>query len=275
MQKVCFFYEDLKARGWSEQWWTPDPPSVAQQQANIAQYVQTRKAMLGTEVTITYARVSQVQAAGVQFVRQSYVIPVQVDGKSSLGSADFPDTRVLVKCYNATKLSVKNWFCGGIPDDLVKPDGTLVVDPNWTNALNQLLAGMKTNGWGWVGVSNNPIPTDLTAVVQNAVTGQVELTFIANFFGALPKNLHVSILLKDVDGAFNLNGYQTVIIDSPTTCHTLRRVGINAWNGHGNGTLKAKALIPVNTFVSERTVERKAGRPSYQSAGRRHRQVRG
>lgn len=272
MFKHTYFLQQW-SNGWTESWYCGVNLLMSSQIEIARNYANQRAKGLATEASIRYARITDLSVT-------PHPVWVETIGRAGVGvgagipsAADFADTSVMVRCYNAAQTRSKIVYVRGIPDSIINDGGEYQPTAAFNKFITDWSDFMRSQGMGWLGV-NAPTLGNITAMVQNA-SGQVDVTSSANLFGATPAGTHVVLRMTGVLGPRNLNGQFTCVVTSGTTFTTLRRIAIFPYLGGGRVRYSSTNLIQVNTATGIRTVERKAGRPSFQSPGRRKARVLG
>jgi hypothetical protein len=271
------FFMHQQEYGWSESWYSPVNYTYTQATAAMTTYCLKRSRMLGTGCFIDFARYSQDQTFANQGFRQSFVI--QANGVSgpipgTVGTpGDAAFTAALCMVNDAAFLHAKPWYIRGIDDASVQNEGELIPTVAFSNAFAILTAFILLQGWGWKG-NVQPLHNPVIAINQNA-SGQVDISVgpqpvtLLLPFTPFPVGYRLSIRLFGLTGAGNLNTTLTVKVTGPGTCTTERRMPFFPWTGSGTMTSNQKTVYPAFAFNLTRAVERRAGRPSYLSRGRR------
>lgn len=266
--------------GWSESFYFGTVLDRAGMTTLGQSWVGQRANLMGTGAFINYVRFSVFNAPPApQGIKNSFVIKAAQNGvpvEGSFGSpADFSDTRILVKCYDSTGLKEKNWFLGGQPDSLVTDAGQLALDADWLKFFNQVTRFMKTNNFGWWAA--NSLSSATVGGVIAMPSNQLSFTVTQPIFAPFPLNpaYRLSVRFAGLQGCVAQNGPMTVLVTSPTTVLSERRFGLIPYTGGGRCSFTNKIVSSIQTFSIERAVERKAGRPSYQSRGRARARVTG
>jgi hypothetical protein len=143
----------------------------------------------------------------------------------------------------------------------------------FSNAFALLTAFIQLQGWGWKG-NTAPLHNPVIAITQNP-SGQVDITVgpqpvtLLLPFTPFPVGYRLQIRLFGLKGCGNLNRTLSVTVTGNATCTTEQRIPFFAWLGSGTMTSNQKVVYPAANFALTRAVERRAGRPSYLSRGRR------
>ncbi len=279
--KFTFFFEQV-GYGWTESWYTDtgtSPPlSSANVQAIVDGYVVNRRRFLADTATLTYARYSAVQPPTTQGQKQSFVIEVQNQGQDNSGDLSF--TAALCRCQDLSRLHTKNWYIRGVNDALFTDGGVFTSVNGFLKNVGTFFTWMSGVQMGWQG-STGGLQYPLVTAVQNAgnwvdITLAVNPTTGNNPFVGLPDGYRTQVRFNQIRGATQLNGQQTVIVKTTNTCRTEDLLAIFPYVvGSGYMVYAPKVVYPVEFFNIYRGVERRAGRPSFLSRGRRSASSRG
>ena len=126
-------------------------------------------------------------------------------------------------------------------------------------------AKLIADTWGWLSVVNRQCAGVLTAVQDPG--GTVTVTVDNDLFvGPFPVNGSVHL---GREGAYQLNGEQLIRANSARSFTTRNRVSIFTYDAGGSVLVTEKAFKAIGALSISRVVERKVGRPSYLSRGRR------
>jgi hypothetical protein len=185
--------------------------------------------------------------------------------------SDTPATALLIFMNDVTSLKHKFMFMRGIWDSVVKIGGlyqpTVAYSANFAAWRVEVVAGT----WGWLGTATK-IEQLVTNVVQN-VDKTVTVTLAAELF-PVPRPDFASVRISGVQGAVQLNGQQIVRVNSGTQFTTKFPVAMFPWTVGGKVTYNLKGFVAASGIGVERVTERKPGRPSYKSVGRRRARAR-
>jgi len=268
--KHTYFFTQRET-GWSESWYNGTGLSMGEQITKAQAYANQRSKSLAAQSFIRYARITDLSVT-------PHPVWVETLGPAGTGigggiasASDFVDTAVLVRVFNAPQTRRKNLYVRGIPDSIIDAGGVYTPSAAFNKGIADWMEYLKNNGFGWLGVTG-AAQGNITAMTQ-AASGQVDIQSSAALFGALAVGQHVVVRFVNVLGPLNMNGQWTCIVQSATALTTLRRVAIFPYLGSGKVRYSGTDLIQVNNGTGVRTVERKGGRPSYQSAGRQKARV--
>lgn len=274
--KMTYFIQ-TNTYGFSESFYLAGTPSRAAVQNLALSYCFFRKFLMGPQSAINYVRFSYLSPPQLQGTKSSWVSPIaSIQGQGTFNSdSDCEFTRVLCQCYDTTGTRLKNWFMGGVPDSLITTGGTFSGNPAWNKAFTDLVNFMTNTSFGWYGAASRA-----AGIVTNVVsgpTGQAQFTLdpTTPIFAGLPVNYRTRVRNLGIGGSANLNVSLTVVVKSPTTAWSERRIAIFPYTGGGTMNFNALTVIPIARADTTRAVERKGGRPSYQSRGRAGRRVLG
>jgi hypothetical protein len=280
--KVTFFYT-VNTYGFSESWYVPSGTTYLAVLNQCYAYISRRMACSGAQTFCTYFRVSSIF---LPTTRTAAVFTANPNGGSVQGTfnafnseTDDASVAILVKCYASTNNFVKNWYMRGIPDVEVEQGGLIALDPTFRLALGTLGTFLFQSQWGWLASVR---PATLTGPIQSITqgpTGQVFFTMNVNITPpGYGQNQDFQARCSGAKGVSNLNGPLTIYSSGVTGLSYGTRDVI--WIGSlyvpltGTLTVRTPTLVAVNVptlggIQAFRVVTRKAGRPSYQSPGRR------
>jgi len=155
----------------------------------------------------------------------------------------------------------------GLPISVVGPGGAYQQVGAWITATQNFEAQLQADSWGWIGQTSKTV-SPVFGVVSNA-DGTATIALTNATFPNTP-NVQTEIQVSGMQGSAALNGKLLVKIVDPTHCTTVRRVPIFPWLSGGKVTYSTYGLLlPQIPGEVLRTVERKAGKPFFVSAGRR------
>lgn len=265
--KVTFFFTQ-KTYGWSESFYANREDIGLAPVPNAVSMAKARAAMLGNEGRVSYVRFATTgaQPHQVHIERLGTWADGGIVGRETQPS-DHPDTALLLRFQNAAQTRHKLLYCRGQPDELVEAGGLYSPKAYWGAAGAEWLRWIKINEFGWF--SRGARTRGNISAIDVQPSGQIRYTMAAPFFldGLVGANLQVNV--KSVRGATNVNGTQIVTVISTTIAESLRPIPTFPYSGGGTMSYYAAAFNLIDTFKTVRAVERKAGRPSYQSPGRR------
>lgn len=264
--KITFFLQQ-GTYGWSESWYSAQSlDSIALITPQVNRYWTLRSRTLANEGLVTWARIVALTARPriqtvIAFNNQA-VNTGQIPSES-----DAPFTSVLYRCWNNGQTRWKNWYVRGIPDNCVTNGGQFNPTAAFKKAFADLVELISSNPWGWQGLfASQAWP--ITNVVQN---GPANCPIITAPTAALPaaNTPNFTARISGVVGAVEVNGQHVFVPINATSCQMLRPTAIFPYQA--NGTIRYSPLTYIQLLDVEplRVVERRAGRPSYQSRGRR------
>jgi enamine deaminase RidA (YjgF/YER057c/UK114 family) len=275
LNKYTFFFTQNN-QGWSESWYnltSGSVPNPNQNAAFINQYAVYRRVFLTNTAILTYARYSLIGPYSTQGQKNSYVTEIGNVGNDRSGDNTF--AAVLYRIYDPTLQHVKNWYCRGVNDALFTNGGQFVSVNGFTKNVNDFFAAMSQFQMGWLGTLGG-VQYPVATCVQNAANSWVNLTFNVNPatgffpFTPYPVGYRLQVRLTGLRGCPNLNGQITLIVQSPSSARTEDVIAIFPYQvGSGYLMTAPKTVYQVSTADAYRGVERRPGRPSYQSRGRR------
>lgn len=261
--RATWFFQQ-QGYGWTENLWLNGTDSdLNSYTGKVNDYAVKRAVLSGNETFIIGARWSVENvfrdALGLDFPGSG------LQGKTTQES-DSPDTALLVHMRNTGGTKRRNHFLRGVWDSVVKTGGLYTPTAAWTGYLNAWKAEISQKGWGWL-TRGNRVQQNVTAVIQTA-GGQVDVTTAGVLFPLpLPSSANVSI--SGVSGAFQINGPQIVVPTQQDRFLTRNRIAIFLYNSGGRVTYTTPVFQGIDEAGVSRVVERKVGRPSGKSPGRR------
>lgn len=264
--KLTFFFNQ-RSYGWTESW--VDSADVIGDQLiqRCVQYCAMRVTMLAAQSRMSYVRISFLGKP-----RQSFVIkPTGVNGVALggtiLSESDIQNATALCVCKNPGNAKTKLWYIRGVPDNCIKEGGEWLPTAAFIKGFADTKAKITETGWGWWGATS--IPFEIITAITAQPSGQNLIAAANNYFAGVPVGTKLVVRLAGCTGCPNMNGQQTVIKVTDGTALTLKKIPIFPYLGGGTITKYTRGLVVFNEGVIERAVERKTGRPSFQSAGRR------
>jgi hypothetical protein len=244
--KVTFVLHD-NFGGFSESFIDNANAAVGYPTINLSSYLTARMKCSGKETLWDYIRVSDLDPTKKRKVlvfapgdADPNIASIPLSGlyaQTRLGnpvSADFVDTRFLIRFTNAD-LSFTRQFFGGLPDNQVDQGGEYVPTGQFPTLFGALVDTISANVWGWKNsggqVANSPTP--LTNAVQNA-DGTITFTTVpvaplGPIFATVPLASKQRITIRDQVSPANLNGRYLVKVLTGTTCQTIRKVAFNSF----------------------------------------------
>jgi len=255
--------------GWSENHFLAEPSSTLEfEMGKLETLAAKRIALCGKQTYISYLKVSNETVQ--RDVRVKYLGGKDsgaLVGRSTVDS-DVPTTAILIKRNNTLLSKSAILYLRGVWDDVIIEGGAVRQDSaTWTSAYNGWKAEMLT-GWGFVGKDTATPARQNVSLVQSDVNGFVLITTAGNVFDVSQVGKNTKIFISGVQGSASINGTQIVRVTGLTTCTTVKRIPIFDYIGGGFVTNYLPKFYSNFDVVSTRVVERKAGRPSYQSRGR-------
>jgi hypothetical protein len=250
--------------GWSESaWFNGISNDLNSYFGQIDALAQKRIKLCGITTTLPFVRWSQ---EGVFRDVALWGYPGGGLPGTAAKDSDAPSTALLLALRNGLATRHRNIYLRGIWDEGVVTGGVYTPSVAYVALMNDYLAQLVAGGWGWLG-NNTTTESILTNVVQN-VNGTVDLTAAAAVLpGPFPQE--ATIRVSGVLGASQVNGVQIVRASSATQFNTKKRISIFPYQAGGKARYSTKDLILIAGGTVRRVVERKPGRPSYQSRGRR------
>lgn len=264
IQGTLFFEQE--GYGWTESLYKLGTDSDLRTYLPGLYTLATKRAKLsGTQTAIRHTRVSTV---GV--FRDVGGENVNLVGDGSHES-DTPATALLIFMNDVTSLKHKFLFMRGIWDSVVKIGGLYQPTTAYIANFNAWAAEVRAGGWGWNGAATK-IEQLVTNVVQN-VDKTVTVTLGAELF-PVPRPDFATVRISGVQGAVQLNGSQVVRVNDGTHFTTKFPIAMFPWTVGGKVTYTVKGFVAAFGVGVERITERKPGRPSYKSVGRRRARAR-
>ena len=261
--RVTLFFSQ-SGYGWSESLWQNMGPddTLATFAPRAVSLAQKRAPLLGAQGSIIAARLS---VDGV-FRDALYAdIAAPLVGTATQVS-DAPDTAILVDCSSIVGTKHKKVFLRGVWDSVVDLGGTYVPSAAWQTRFNAWAGELINGNWGWLTRSGR-VSALITGAVQ-LVGGNVGVTLGGPLTG-IPFGVKTRVQISGVKGAYQLNGSQLVVASAVDAFATANRISIFPYTAGGRATWSTPAFQAIQVAVPGRIVERKVGRPSYKSPGRR------
>lgn len=261
--RATWFFQQLEY-GWTETLWIDGASldAVPVQQA-VDRYAQKRIKLSGAQTRLKYYRIS---LEGVFRDARGFTYPggglAGMTGKAS----DAPQVALLTYFRTLAGGSTRLQYLRGIWDEIVFEGGTYTPGADFISRFDDWRAQVFNDAWGWYGVTARQ-QANVTAVVQDPA-GTVSVTLDGNIFAG-PPFVGTTVRIAGVLGATQINGQQIITPTAANAFKTRRRISIFPWTTGGRVTNVTKGLIPVQVIAPFRIVERKVGRPSYLSRGRR------
>jgi hypothetical protein len=261
--RLTMFFEQA-GQGFTESYWTTGTDPDVRSYRTAADFLANKRIKVSGEQTrLTNIRLN------VEGVFRDLVGGTYPGGglQGTIGKpSDFVDTALMMRGASADSKFRRSNYVRGIWDEVVTTGGDYVPNADFLAVLGPFVSALINRGWGWLGRTTRlfaPIAT-----VTQDVSGAVNFTLGADLFpGPFPQR--VGVRISGVLGAYQLNGPQVVVATSARIASTAGRTSIFPYTTGGRVLLTTSAFIPFDSVTARRIVERKAGRPSYKSAGRR------
>lgn len=262
--KLTLFFEHPLGDGWSESY-VKAGNSVAAEviDEGVDTLVTARKALLGTQSKITYARASLVENPRVSRVRQ-----LRNQRGPNGHDSDLSDVALLVKLTNAAGDKYVYRPIRGIWDDVCLGGGTY--NPGASDYDARVTAfgvALRDGGWGWLGV-NTKVTKDLLTVTSNPAN-ILTLGFAADSWLAGDVGKKKTVRITGVVGATQLNGTHIVEVMARDSLRRLKPLAIFPYSApSGKVTMYTRDIVVTSKAEPWRISERKTGRTSFVSRGR-------
>lgn len=256
--------------GWTESYYLNNATvSLTDEAAKLAALIPKRIALSGQQTFVSFAKLSNETLQ--RDVLLSYYGDINTSPyKGTSGQdSDFRDTSLLVQRKNLNRTSRAPMYLRGIWDTLVQLGGNFRPSVMWTGLWNQYVAELTgANGWGFLGKDPaGPVKVSIANVVQ-AANNSVTITTNNNTFTVGQIGTKIKIFVSGVQGAGIVNGNQIVVPSTAKICETVKRIPIFPYISGGFLTNSVPVFNLISAVDYTRAVERKAGRPLYQSRGR-------
>ncbi len=276
---------------WRQQGWT-ESHILQGQSFDLSTYenafyalAQARGKCLGNQGSIPYLRWGILQPGVKPSLNR--VIPLSAaSGKALIvgtaGDGDAPDTAALIRMRDIGAGRKKFFYLRGMSDSVTTGGGQFIPvtlppgDPapvliqNIQDYIALLGNGLGSVGpLGWIG-SNVVTKQNVLSVVADPTDGTLLITFAGNLFpGPFGLDRKTTCRFSGMGKRNPLNkGVQIVHPLTATTCRTARPTGFVPYVSGGAGVVNTTGFLQYGNGVVFRIVERKAGRPLYQSAGK-------
>jgi hypothetical protein len=283
--KVLFSFTDGPKAGISESWVIDALPAGKSFPQFVADYLNVRMALSGAQTVFEFARFSSIPAD----LNPTLIYPTDLaPGTKTSGSfglqplleeSDVGTTCLL--CAKKTLTKTARMYLRGIPDSIVIKGGQVKNDATFRDAFNAFRTYIGANGLGFRGADPAAKKkVKITAVAPVLPGNTVAFTVDQAVFPLPgPDGLakHLNVRISGLTYNPNLNGPMTVVVDTATTCHSLRPIAMTAYIAPSAPFMIvnfAKTFQPVFLAI-EKVGERKAGRPFGTSVGRAKNRVRG
>lgn len=172
---------------------------------------------------------------------------------------------------NAARTKSKYTYARGVWDEAITVGGVFTPSPSYVAILNAWYAELAAQEWGWMGVTD-PVESFITNVVANE-NKTVAVTMATPLFPE-PLANYAQVRISGVGGAIQLNGQFVVKVKSTTTFDTKYPLAIFPYTVGGKVRFSTKVCVPIVHAIATKVGERKVGKPSYQSPGRRRARAR-
>lgn len=258
----CTQFFELKTYGWTESYFA-DAPYYATAMARLHQLSLKRAPMLGEQTKLLYERVSEEGVFRDVLLQRS-----NLSGTVGQGS-DAPTTALLVKVGIGGPNGYSNRFLRGNWDSIVQTGGLYTPNPAFSPLFGAWAAYLIAN----FKFARRKLVAEYSANVTGVAT---------NADGTVSVTVGVSPPVKFNEGAWSLrgSGFLTakqlngghvfrLVAPGGTVWRTTKPLLINPWIAGGTLTFQGQEVLGITEAFIERVTERKAGRPSYQSVGRR------
>jgi hypothetical protein len=261
--RATFFFEQA-GYGWTETFWTnaasiTDPGLLAKSD----KLANKRIKMCGLETRMTYVRHS-VDGVFRDAKFHGYT-GGGLQGDVS-NSSDAPTTALLCYQRNAQGNGWRNIYLRGCWDGVVTLGGAYNPTPLFLTRFDDWQTAVIGDQWGWMTANERLIANVLTVVADP--TGVVNVTVDDTLFSA-PFNKNDSVFISGVLGAAAINGEQTIRTTGEKAFQTRKRIPIFPYQSGGRVTKTLTTFTPISGIGITRVCERKVGRPSFKSRGRR------
>jgi hypothetical protein len=261
--RVNFFFQQ-QGYGWTDTQWTQGTDTdIRAYFAKANALAAKRIACSGAQTFLTAVRIS---AEGIFRDATGTFYPGDGLQGTATQISDAPATALLIGMKDVTATKARNVFLRGVWDSCVDEGGKFIPTAAYTAKLNAYFAELTQQNWGWLGATSRNVANVMTATQDPS--GVVLVSVNADLFVA-PFPVLGSVRISGVLGATQLNGQQIISGSAARNFSTRRRISIFPYTTGGKVTFNTKAFIPVLVCATKRIVERKPGRPSYLSAGRR------
>lgn len=247
--------------GWTESYFSDYFASYNPALIALRALIQKRALCSGSNTNFKYLRISDV--ALFRDVLGEAIVGLNGSGG---GFSDAPATALLVKMNGLAQSPSKITYMRGIPDAIVTQGGLYQPDAAFLAGLDAFKAKLLQGQWGWMG-SLPQAPAFIGTCTQNANGTWTVVTQTDIFAGPFPRVVKVRI--AGILGAPALRGTRNMTATGVRTSTTVTPVYTSAYAGGGTITASAKQLIKIIDLEGQRIIERRPGRPSYLSRGRR------
>lgn len=255
--------------GWTESYFRDSPtPDLSAEFVALQALTVKRIACSGKQTFVPYLKVSNENIK--RDVRVAYYgeLGVSIYVGQSGKDSDFQDTALLVKRFNTNRTSNAPLYMRGIWDECVDLGGQFDPTPAWLANWGAFRGELLNNGWQFVG--RDPATPDrkmINSVIQMA-TKQVGFTLAGNLFNLGQVGQKAKIFASGILGAAAVNGPNIVNVTAQNACNTVKHIPIFDYTSGGFMSQNLPILFPITNVDYFRVLERKVGRPLYQSRGR-------
>jgi len=256
-------------QGWSESFikqQTDPAGDLSPLQTDVENLAASRRGFLSKDAVITHISVREI---GTEHKGRVALKEYGQKGNFAEAGAD-PDGAMILRLYSAGKLSFSLRPFRGLPQSAYNPNDTDAPWPGgFPGAVSSFVKQLTNGNWGWLkrslGVSNA-----IAAITGGAGSPAVVQT-AGTPFAAMSAGDHVSVRIKSVEGATQLNGGFVGLVVDPNHVRIPKVTAFGPYTT-GTGFLRAYGTPTLRTIQDwdfEVDSERKTGRPFGQQRGRR------
>lgn len=267
--------------GFRETWWcNADTDDILSIFARFGPVRVARQQLLGMNYAIVEERVVLKETdTGVPVTHVGLSNEVYLPGAATKKAVE-SGVSLLCEATTSDRKYHKKSYLGGPWHEIFPGDN--VYDPNpagssWQTRFNSFVAALIQAKAGW----RHQVPTDPKAIITgytfSAVTGNTTYTLDATtpWEGVLNKPVRVAVDFPTGHSA--LDGVQLVVFTSPTSATTAKPRPARPFSLQGVMTFYTYTVLDIGTlnvlqqpgtFVGQRPVERKRGRPIFSKPGR-------
>lgn len=267
--------------GFRESWWcNGDTEDIDAIFARFGPVRTARQQLLSKLYGIVEERVQlKYDNAGLPITHVGQSKEIFLPGAATKEGAE-PGLSLLCEATTSDKRYHKKSYLGGVWEEIFPGEGTY--DPNpagstWQTRFNSFVAALIAAKAGW----RHQVPTlpkgVITTYVFSPVTGNTTYTLDpANpWTGVLNKPVRVSVDFPTQRSS--LDGVQLVVFTSPTSATTTKPRPARPFSLQGVMTFYTYTILTLDTlntfqqpgtFIGQRPVERKRGRPLFTKPGR-------
>lgn len=254
--------------GWTESYFLNNPSDTLTAELTKANALANKRLpMSGADTSVRFIKVSNEQQ------NRDVLIDNTVYGGATGKPSDAPDTAILTRRLSTDPASYSPLYLRGVWDELIKNGGQ--IDPSnadWNAAYSgwRGLLNDTTAGWGFIARDLSAVQISLIGnVVQNA-NGTVRVTTEDPIFGGGSSvGERFKGFVSGVTGAASVNGSNVYIVRGANFADTEKRIPIFPYVSGGKFTFNTLKFFKISGTQLLRVIERKVGRPSYASRGRR------